>query len=204
MAGVTYTNWAKNRQAPWKGDYGNREHLIPGGARLDAAQFRTLDAVVVTAGAAAAGATALPVTALSGPLPVGTVLDFGTNKFARLTVAAIAGATSLTVAALPTAFAGGELATYPGTGLKTVVSGTLLGRMRAERDAGTGYGPWATGDEEIYLLAFDVPDATGNPDCELYSHGALVKENFLPGFATLAAGALTAIRANYETTRGSN
>jgi hypothetical protein len=54
------------------------------------------------------------VTTLTGPIPSGTVLDFGTNKFARLTANAAAGATSLTVAAIPKALAGGETATYQG------------------------------------------------------------------------------------------
>lgn len=205
MASITYSNWTKNRNAPWMGDFGEREHLMPGGARLDAAQFRATDAVVVTVSAAAlAGATTITVTALSGPIPNNTLLDFGTTKFARLTAAAATGATTLTVDALPTALAIGDVATYPGIGLKTIASGTLLGRLRTERDAGVGFGPWATGDEDVYLLAFDVADAAKNAECELYRHGSLVKENFLPGFATLAAGALTAIRSNYETTRGAN
>lgn len=204
MAKITFTNWTENRRAAWMGDYGSREHLIPGGARLDAAQFNAIDAVVVTVGAAGAAlnATSVPVAALTGPIPSGAILAFGGAKFARLTASALLGATTLTVAALTAALVAADTATYAGVGLVTVPSGTLVGRTRAERDAGTGYGPWVTGDEEVYLLAWDVSNAAANPDCDLYSHGALVKENFLPGFAALAAGALAAIRANYETTRG--
>jgi hypothetical protein len=37
---------------------------------------------------------------------------------------------------------------------------------------------------------------------DLYRHGSLVKENFLPNFDSWVAGAVTALRANYQTTRG--
>lgn len=77
--------------------------------------FGKIASVTVTVSAPAiATATSISVNALSGPLPSGTVLDFGGGKFARLTAAAAAGATSLTVSALPTALAGGETATYLG------------------------------------------------------------------------------------------
>lgn len=75
-----------------------------------------VDTVVVTVdtGGALANATSVPVTALSGPIPNGTTLRFGTKKFVALTAAAAAGATSLTVEAIPTALAGAETATYQG------------------------------------------------------------------------------------------
>ncbi len=206
MAGVTSGPNRTTGVIAWIGDYLDREHLLPGGARLDAAQFRAEDAVVVTVGAAGAvaGATSIPVTALSGPIPNGTVLDFGGAKFARLTAAAVAGATTLTVAALPTALAAGDTATYPGTLKKTVVSGTAVGRTFAERDAGTGFGPAVDTDNEIFLLAFEVTDAARDPNCELYRHGSIVKENFLPGFAAHPAALQTALRSRYQFVRGSN
>jgi hypothetical protein len=143
------------------------------------------------------------VDALSGPIPSGTVLNFGTNKFARLTAAAAAGATSLTVAAIPTALVDNDTATYAGTLTKLVPSGTFLGRSIVERDAGTGFGPWVTGDADEYLLAFDVTDADVNPDCDLYRHGGVVKDNFLPA-SSQVAGELARIRALYAATRGAN
>lgn len=78
--------------------------------------FGVAEDVVVTVGAAGALATAttLPVDALSGPLPDNALLDFGTNKFARLNGAAAAGATSLTVDALPTDLVDNDTATYKG------------------------------------------------------------------------------------------
>jgi hypothetical protein len=187
----------------WAVDYLDRIHLVPGGARLDAAQFFNTDSVLVTASAAAQGATSVTVTALTGAIPSGTVLDFGGAKFARLTANAAAGATSITVAALPTALAGAETARYAGVGYDTVPSGTLLGRTIAERDAATGYGPWVTGDDEVYLLAFDVTDVSVNPDCELYRNfTGMVKETFLPNWANWTAGMKTALRAAYKTTIG--
>jgi hypothetical protein len=199
MAGVTYGNWTPNYRSRWAGDYRGREQLIPGGARLDPTAFATegsVDAVVGVAGAAQ-GATSIPVAALSGPIPNGTVLRFSVDEYARLSAAAATGATTLTVEALVNALESGDTATYVGSGKRFVESGTLIGRTRAERDAGGGFGPWTTGDEEEYLLAFDVHDADTDPDCDLYRHGCLVKENLLPAQARVTA-ALARVRALYE------
>ena len=51
-------------------------------------------------------------------------------------------------------------------------------------------------------MAFEVPDADRNPEIELYRHGSVVKENFLPGYASMDADLLTALRAAYITTVG--
>lgn len=202
MARMTYT--ANQLTAPvWAGDFLDREHLLPGGAKLDAAAFLRADAVVVTAnGAAAANATSMTVDALSGPIPNGTVLVFGTGEFARLTSAAAAGATTLAVEALVNGIEDNDAATYTGVGSYRVLAGTLVGRTYAERASGSAFGPWTTGDDEAYLVVYDVLDVTLNNDVDLYRHGSLVKENFLPGFATLAADVLAAIRTRYQTTRG--
>lgn len=89
------------------------------GQNLD---FGVLEQVVVTVGASAlAAATSITVSALSGPIPDNTLLDFGGAKFARVNGAVIAGATSITVDAIPTALAGGETATFEGGVLTAVV-----------------------------------------------------------------------------------
>lgn len=191
--------------AAWAGDYFDRIHLVPGGARLDAVQFFNSDSVVVVVGVAGAiaGATSVPVAALTGAIPSGTTLNFGTTKFATLSAAAAAGATTLTVLALPTALVSTDTARYAGVGFDTVPSGTLLGRTIAERDAATGYGPWATSDDEVYLLAFDVTDVSVNSNCNLYRNQVgVVKENFLPGWASWTTNMKTALRAAYRTTIG--
>lgn len=206
--GVNYGTWDENQTLSWNGDYLGRDHLIPGGVKLDAAQFLPADAVVVDPGAAAQGATSIPVAALSGPIPNGTILDFGTDKFARLTAAAAAGATTLTVSALPTALTGAETATYAGAGvLKAhIPAGTAIGRTLVERDADTPYGPADAADAEgeIYLTAFDIEDVEENNDAVLYRPGSVVKENKLPNWANVASGVKTLIRARYRCVLGAD
>lgn len=207
MAKIKFDNWQKVAGPRWAADLRDPVHLIPGGAKLNASQFRAEDAVVVTVGTggALAGATTIPVTALSGPIPSGTILDFtGAGKFALLTANAAAGATSLTVEAITTALNAGDVATYAGTKKKFVKSGTAIGRTLAERDVNTGYGPAAAADDEIYLVAFDVYDVDANPDVVLYRPNSAVKENFLPEVRanTMIAGVLTALRSRYVMERG--
>lgn len=202
MASHANSLWAVNQVPSWAGDYFSREHVLPGGIQLDAAQFTALDGVTVTLSAnAAQGATTITVAALTGPIPVNTILYFGAGKFARLTVAAALGHTSLTVQALPTALSNGDVATYAGVGQKIVVSGTPVGRTFTERAAGTAFGPAASTDDEIFLLVWDV-DLDRTTDADAYRKGGLVKENLLPGFASMAAGLVTKLRTIYETTRG--
>ena len=187
----------------WAADYLTREHLLPGGAKLDASQFAGEDAVLVTVGANAAGAaTSITVTALLGPIPAGTTLFFGGTKFALTVTPSAIGATTLTVAALPTALVSADAATYAGIALKAVRSGTLVSRTYAERDAFTGFGPAVSTDDEAYLVVYDVPNLARDNDVELYRHDGLVKENFLPGFAALSAALKVVVRARYDTTIG--
>lgn len=87
-------------------------------------------------------------------------------------------------------------------GRKPIPSGTPIGRTIAERDAGDAFGPADAADDEVFLLAFDIPDAVLNDDAELYRPGSAVKENFLPGWAGLAAGVKTVIRDLYVCYRG--
>jgi hypothetical protein len=189
----------------WAGDFLDREHLMPGGAKLDAAQFNAYDAVVVTTTAqAAAAATSISVAALSGAIPAGTILYFGeAGELARLSSAAAAGATSLAVDAIPAQIESGDVAVYAGTsGIKRVLSGTPIGRTYTERDAGTGFGPAVSTDDEIYLVAFEVTDASVNADVELYRPGSIVKETFVPGWAGFATNLKTALRARYQCVNG--
>lgn len=191
----------------WMGDYSGREHVMPFGVKLDPAQFNAVDAVKVTVGVggAAADAVTVPVTALSGPIPIGTVIDLGGKKFARLTAAAAKDAVSLTVAPLATALVAGDTGTYAGVGKKQVPSGTLIGRTNAERDAFAAWGPAdVAGDDEIYLTVREAADLAKNNDTEIYRHNSVVKENYLPGWATLAGGVKTKIRALYQCIVGVN
>jgi hypothetical protein len=202
MARITTTD--NTLTAPrWAGDYLDREHVVPGGAKLLASAFAREDAVVVTLdGSADAAATSLTVEPLSGAIPSGTLLHFGSGEFARLTAAAAAAATELTVEAIPTALENADTATYSGTESYAVRSGTLVGRTFAERAAGTAFGPYAANDDEVYLVVYDVLDVSVNNDVDLYRPGSVVKENFLPDFADWSAVDLAALRATYTTTRG--
>lgn len=86
-------------------------------------------------------------------------------------------------------------------GRRYVESGSLVGRSYSERDAGEGFGPAALpaadgtgGDDEVYLLLYDVWDADDNPEAALYRPASLVYEDKLPADTDLAA-----VRARYET-----
>lgn len=184
----------------WAGDYLSRETVLPVPVKLDPAQFNAVDAVVVVVGAAgaAANATSVPVDALSGPIPAGTVLDFGAKKFARLTAAAEKDAVSLTVSALATALVDDDTATYKGVGKKNLPSGSLIGRTFAERDAGTPWGPAVVAsDDEIFLTTREIGDLTKDDTTELYRHNKVVKENYLPGWANLGSTVKAKIRELY-------
>lgn len=189
----------------WAGDFLNREHLLPGGAKVDASQFLATDGAIVTLTAnASAAATSIAVTALANPIPAGTLLRFGVGKLAYTTANAAAGAVTITVEALPAGLTNGDKATYKGSGMKpvTILGGTLLGRTWAERDAGTAFGPAADADEEIYFLAQDITDASKNNDADLYRHGGIVKETFVPGWAALSSTLKTFVRSRYQCTVG--
>lgn len=188
------------RSAPrWASDFRSRDHLVPGPARLDPTQFKAVDSTTVTVGAGgvAVAATQMPVVALPGPIPTSAIIDFGNGLFVRTNAPAAAGATTVTIYPAPAAIAAGAVGTYAGIGMVNVPSGTFIGRTYAERDGGVGFGPAAATDDDQFLSAFDVTDARHNPDVELYRHNAVVKENYLPGWAGLAADIKAAIRDQY-------
>lgn len=182
------------------------DSILPMPAKVDPSQFPDALAVkVVSTGIVAQGATAIPVTAISGAIPKGAVLDFGGSKFARLTADVAAGAVSIPVAALVTALAANDTAYYSKYGRKSLPGGTLIGRTFAERDASTPYGPAVDTDDEIFLTVFDVPNLeSADNEVELTRHFAVIKENYLPDWATISANAnlLAKLRALYQTEKG--
>lgn len=220
MAGVKFLG--NQRSAPaWMADWAGREHLALFPAKIDAAQFSDVQGIkVVSTGVAAIGATTVPITALVYPLnastvliaagnvviPAGTTLKFSNTKLAVLTADAVVGDTALTVAALQTALAANDTAYYSRFGTLFIPSGTLVGRTYAERDANTSFGvaDVAGPDDEIFLTAFDVPNALENNDVELYRNTERVYENYLPNYATLSAPTLAKIRALYQCSKAVN
>lgn len=197
---------------PWAGECLDAEDLIPGGAKVDAAQFTiyAADVVVTLTAPAAIGAVSLAVAALSGPIPGGATLNFGIGgAFAVVDGAVAAAAVAIPVVPLVRAIPNAASATFKGQPKKAIASGIALGRTLAERDAQTPFGPAINTDAEIYLLAFDVSDADLINDIELVKPyaGFVVKENFLPNYDTLRpAGVdstlLTQLRARYNLVRG--
>lgn len=84
-----------------------------------------------------------------------------------------------------------------------IPAGTLVGRTFAERTAGTGFGPAdAVADEEIYLTAFDCYDALANANIEFYRPGKVVKQNFIPDWATLDVAVQAKIQEVYTCIEG--
>lgn len=193
----------------WAGDFLNRDSLVPGGAKADIAQFLATDSaiVVVSAAGAAQGAVTIPLNPanpLANPIPANTLLYFGAGLYARTTALTPAGAGPIAVEDLPVAIPAASVAVYAGVGKKSLRSGILVGRTFDERDASTPFGPADAADDEIYIVAFAVADLAKNNDLDLYRHGRVVKENFLPEWATISADAalLAKLRALYTTTKG--
>lgn len=194
----------------WAGDFGDPDlGLMRGPFRLDSAQWATVTHTITVTEPASAGAEELTVAALPVAIPINTVLDFlGAGELVRVTVAAALGATTLTVEATDAAIEDNDTASFVVTDAApvTIPSGTAVGRTLVERNAGTQFGPAASGDEEVYLTYFEIYDASINPDFVAYRPfaGRTVKENFLPGFASLAAAVVTLLRARYILVRGAD
>lgn len=180
------------------------DKLLPGGSKLVASQFPREDAVTATlaAGAVTAGTRTLTfATPLTNKIPAGTILNFGSGKFVTFPTEVAKGATSAAGTTVAADLAGGESATFPGSGPITVDAGTLVGRTFAERDADVGYGQPdvdSSPDSQLYLTAFAVMDATINADVTLIRHGTLIYENKLPGWSNLSNDARARIRERYQ------
>lgn len=195
---ITYPN--RIATGPFLADPAVADNYVPGPVALDPNAFPAVDAVTVTigTGGAASGAVSVPVAALSGPLPSGTALYLGNQKYALLTAPALAGAVLLAVQPLPTTLVAGDVGTYLGVGVLVVSAGTYIGRTQAEADAKSPFHPALANSDQRYLLAYDVnlrQLTTGT----VIRHGRAIKENFLPGWAqiSLAAPLLALLRADY-------
>lgn len=202
------TPFTENNRPGWIGDVLTRDHVLAGGAKIAAATFPYIDGVkaVVGVAGAAQGATTVPVAALSGPIPAGTVLDFGGSKFARLTADAAKGAPSLAVTALVTALVSGDSAVYatPGT-TKRVPSGTLVGLTNAQLESGAAGVEWHAAqdtDDVVRFVLYDVVDVNTLNDADFYRPGSLVYVNLLPSWAALSNTLKAKVRQTYECSVG--
>lgn len=187
----------------WAGDFGSPElGLMRGPFQLDAAQFETTTYTITVTEPASAGAVELTVAALPVAIPEDTILDFaGTGELVRVTEAAALGATTLTVEATDAAIEDNDTAPFVVTDPSPVVvpSGTVVGRTLAEQATGDPFGPADAADDEVYIIYFDVQDASINPDFVAYRPyaGRVVKQNYLPNWDSLAAGVIADLRARY-------
>lgn len=113
------TNPYQQNGAPgFIGDTLTRDHVLPGGARINATLFTPADAIAATVGVAGAatGATSVPIAALLAPIPSGALLDFGARAATTVTLSANAaqGATSISFAALSRAIPSGTVLDFGG------------------------------------------------------------------------------------------
>lgn len=166
-----------------------------------ATDFILNDTFTVTVTGAPVGAVAIPVNALAALIPPNTVLNFGLPGVQATTEAgAAAGAVSIVVLPLDREVPNGSTYLVPGSNThKNVPSGTVIGRTFAERDAATAFGPVADGDDEVFIVAFDVVNLDRINDAAVVraNAGVVVKENFLPGFGGLTATQKGYVRAKY-------
>jgi hypothetical protein len=124
--------YRRNIRPGFVGDVLSREHLLPGGAKIDAAAFNSADAIraVVGVAGAAIGATSVPVAALPAPIPANTLLSFGALAPVAVTVGvagAAQGATSVPVAALSGPIPGGTILDFGGAKLAVLTADAAAG-----------------------------------------------------------------------------
>lgn len=151
---------------------------------------------------ALAAATSLTVVALPAFLPSGTVLDFGTNKYARTTANAEAGATSLAVAAIPTALAGTETATVVSTaysGPKLLSAGTVVGDLAG---GGKLRPRVVTTNPAIGIL--EVTAREDDPAAALTGYGVLIGGHFYENLLPDASGSPKVLATAIKTELNAN
>lgn len=205
MARFEFNDYGQASNAAFLGDFGNREHILPGGAKLDssAAFSATGDVTVHNTAAASAGATSITVTALTAAIPSGTTLVFSDGTAVVTAANASVGATSITTEPLGEALADESDAVYDAEGAdeEIVIAGTLVGRTTAERAAGDPFGPAADADDEIFIMVHDV-DLTKTDDVDLVRHGTLIKQNFLPSYSAASATIKGKLATSYQLVLG--
>ncbi len=182
------------------------DNILPGGVAVDASQFPADGTfVITTVGNAAMGATSITVlgSSMTGVIPNGTRFDFGGGVTAVVTATARpkddGSNVTVSVAALAATVNASSTATVYGTGAVRILSGTVVGRTYAERDAGTPFGVPADSDDEVYIIWHDVVNALEDNWVGLLAPGAFVWENKLPTFSALSTALKAKIRAQYTT-----
>lgn len=205
MASLEFTDYGNASNGAFFGDFGNRDHILAGGAQLDKTAMLAADSFTVTVNDADvnAGETSFTVVALPGAIPAGTKLTFSDTTVAYVNADAAAAATSLTVYPLAADITNAATATYNPTNASTYVvpAGTLVGRTNAERLNGDKFGPAADADDEVFFTVNDV-DLDNTIDVDLVRHGSLIKYNFLPVFSALSSTLKGKVYGFYDVIKG--
>lgn len=143
-------------------------------------RFRQGSFPVTTTAIAAAAATSIAVSALKKAVTNGTILDFGGNKFARVSADAAIGATSISVSALGVALASGDVAWTGGRGKKFVPAGTENDLLASGKVVPSVLG---TGGVTCYSISLTAA-SEDMPSDSMTGYGQLVSgnlfENLLP------------------------
>lgn len=203
MAKMNFTDYGQAASPAFMGDLNDREHILPGGAQLDATSMLSADSVTIhNTAVAAADATSIAVSALPVAIPAGTKLTFTGGKVAYVSADAAAAATSLSVYALAAEIDDESDATYdPANANMIVPAGTLVGRTNAEKLAGAKFGAAADADDEVFIVAEEV-DLASTPDCNLVRHGSLIKFNFLPSWDGASSTVKGKMHSMYQLIKG--
>lgn len=165
----------------WIKDYVSREHSLPGGIRLDSDAFRPAALTITADGAAAIGDTELTVDALTDEVLAGALIPFPGGQIVTTRAKAEKGATTLVTEPLTAAIADGAAALFADSRRRqTIPASTLVGRTFAEQAAGTPFGPFEAGDDEVYLTIRTVQDIFRNAETEALRKNTVVATNRMP------------------------
>jgi hypothetical protein len=205
MAGQRFSPAISTNDVIFLGEALNYNTLMPHGAKYDPQLLIAVDRAVMTvSGALAIGATKIVLVAKilnSTGIPSGTTLTFGATQVVTSAWTS-PDSKEILVFPIPAAIADATVCTYAGIGARPLYAGTLVGRTYAQRDAGVMFHNAVDADEEIYIVAFDIPDALRTNEISLIRPQTRIKENRLPGFSSLSATLKTKVRTLYQCYRG--
>lgn len=186
--------------AAWIGEALNYNTLMPHGSMINPQGIPAVDKATLTVKTAVVvNAETIELTVPinnSVGIPSGMTLVFGAVEVVTRRWAS-SDATRLEVLPVSAPIAANAVANYPGYGARPLQSGIIVGRTIAERDAGVFFTLGDAADDELYILAFDVPDVLRKQEIDLVRPGTRIKENRLPGFASYAAGLKAKLRNIY-------
>ncbi len=215
MSFAQSTPFRENIRPGFVGDFLSREHVLPGGVKLNASTFTGADDIrIQTTAAVAVGATEVPVVALKDEIPSETVIAFGAaadGKFVRLSTTSPDGDTSMTTYPVSKALTSGDVGYYspPGT-KKRIVAGTpvYMSTSDHENKAATGAywssaanGKSVATTDVVRIIAYDVLDVDENNDGDLLRKGTLLHVNHMY-WDTLDSTVKAKIRIDYDVTVG--